>query len=130
MNRLDQYLDGLGVAEKRRRAGAPTVGAGLKYDDQIADFGMRNFDLITEQIQRRTQAADDIGQLTLVVIHAVADGDRIVAPEDLAKVSRCRELMVQPAVGDQECPPARHFAIDDPADIDPGPRRRYSVRAR
>ena len=56
-NHLDQYLDCLGVAEKRRRAGAPTVGAGLKHDDQIADFGVRNLDLITEQVERRNSVS-------------------------------------------------------------------------
>src|SRR6185369_10693589 len=41
-------------------------------------------------------------------------------PDDLAEISRRREMMMQTAVGDEEHVAARDFTVDDATDVDSG----------
>ena len=49
-----------------------------------------------------------------------ADRDRVVALDDLAEVARRGELVVHPAVDDEERGAARLLAVDDAGDVDAG----------
>src|SRR6266511_2364023 len=118
--RLDEHLDGRRVAQEGRRAGRQPVCAGLEHDDEVTDLGPGDRDVVAEQVERGAQAADHGRLLADLVVHPVADGDRVVPPDHLAEVTRRGELVMQPTVDDEEGPPAGLLAIDDPGDVDPG----------
>ena len=64
------------------------------------------------------------------LLGAVADRDRVVAPDHLAEVARRRELVVQAAVDDEEGLAARHPCGRRPGSRRRRTRRRCSGRAR
>lgn len=51
--RSHEYLGYGRMSEKRLRAGAGTIRAGLKYDYQVAHLCVRQRHAVGEQIQRR-----------------------------------------------------------------------------
>lgn len=55
------------------------------------------------------------GTFQLGGCHAVADRHGVVLPDDLAKIARSGQVLMQASVGDQVWVAARKLAVDDPA---------------
>ena len=113
----DQHLDRGRVAEKARRAGGQAVGAGLEHRDQIADLGHRQLDVVAEQVQRGAQRAHHGHRLGRRLGQPVGHRDRVVAPDRLAEVARSGQLVMHPAVDDQERLAPRLLAVHHPGDV-------------
>src|SRR3954451_8800467 len=91
--RSDQDLDRRRVAEKARRAGGQAVCARLEDHDEIADVGPGQAGAVREHVEWRAEAPDHAHGLGLLVAGATGDRDGVVAPDDLAEVPGCGELV-------------------------------------
>ena len=90
------------MAQESRRARCWTIGAGLEHHHQVADVRSGQLDLVREKVERCAKAPDNADRFLRRAVHLVADGDRIVPPDDLAEVAGSRKMMVQATVGDQK----------------------------
>ena len=118
----NKNLNARRVTEKSLRAGREAVSTGLVDDDKIAWLGNGEFHAIGEKVERRAQRADDRDVFAHLVArsaaHAIADCRRVVLADHLPEITRCRKVVMQAAVGDEENLTARDFAIDDTRYID------------
>jgi hypothetical protein len=108
------------MSEKCRGAGSETVCPGLEKHNKISNTRVGQLDFVTEQIERSAQAADNRGRRVRRLIDPVAEGDGVIAADDLAEVAGSRELVVQTAVDHNISLPARVLAVHDPRDINTG----------
>src|SRR6266487_803218 len=97
----------------RRRA----IGPRLKYYDEVTGLCICHFHAVGQKVERRAQGTHDRGNASGSTGDMIPDADGIILADDLAEISRRREMMVQPAVGDQEHLAARDLAIDHSAHI-------------
>src|SRR5690606_9292454 len=109
---LHKYFDRLRMAQEACWASAATVRSGLKHGNQVADLSFRQINFVAQQIQWRTQTAHDRYGSRLPLVDLVSDDKRIVPPDDLAKVARGGELMMQATVDDQVGPTSRLLPVD------------------
>ena len=116
--RLQQQFCRRRVTQKTDGAGRQAIGARLEDDHQVADLRTGHLQVVSQQVQGRAERADYGGQLPGTTGHPIADQYRIVLAQHLAKVARCRQVLVQTSIGHQEDATARHLAIDNPGDID------------
>lgn len=115
----DQDFGRWSVPQKGGRACSRAIGTGAEYSHKVANVGVRESTFVRQTVKRRTQATDDTGLLDGCGIKAIGDGNRIVPPDDRAKVTRRRQLMVQAAIDDQEYLAVAYFPVDDAGEIDP-----------
>src|SRR5215472_1186835 len=106
------------MAQESGWARRQPVSAGLEDDHEIADLGLRQFRLVGQEVERGAEATDDARCLGCGRAHAIADRDRVVAPDHLAEIPRRRELMVETAIGHEKNLAARDFPVDDARDIE------------
>src|SRR5207302_6745910 len=106
------------MAEKRSRARGEAVSARLEHYDEIADVGFRHFHIFRKQIERCAERADDGNDFPLKATHAVADHDRIVLADDLSKIARGRQMVMQAAIGHEKNMPPRQLSVDDARHVD------------
>jgi hypothetical protein len=117
---LDQDFPGWRVAQEVVWASRIAIGAGLEYDHEISHLCSRQRHFVCQYIQGCTQGAHNTDGLQFFGCYPVADADRVILANDLAEVTRGRQVMMQPAVGDQEGLAPGGFAINDLADINAG----------
>ena len=98
---LYEYLDGGRVPKESSGAGAESVSTGLEQHDQISDVGLRQSDIVSQQVQGSAQTADNVYSFIDLVAEAITDRDRIVSSDHLSEVAGCSELMMQAAINNQ-----------------------------
>ncbi len=109
---IDPNFGRRGVAEEAERAGSASVGAGLEDADEVAHFGVGQFDIARENVERRAERAHDFNffagriRRTAETIH---NGNRIIPFDGLAEVSGGGQMMMHAAIEDQEFFLARNF---------------------
>jgi hypothetical protein len=70
----------------------------LEKHNKISNTRVGQLDSVTEQVERSAQAADNRGRRVRRLIDPVAEGDGVIAADDLAEVAGSRELVMQAAV--------------------------------
>ena len=117
---LNQDFDHCWMPEKGLGAGTRAIGTRLENDNQIIRVRHGHEHLVSQNVERGAQGADDAGHLGLIGVHPRAHGNRIILADHLAEIAGRREAMVQAAVDDQEHTAALNLAVDDAADVDAG----------
>jgi hypothetical protein len=92
----------------------------LQYHDQVADIRLRQIHPIRQQVERGAEWADHGRCFSGLAHDFVSNQHGIVFSQHLAEIARCREVVVQTAVGHEENLAAGNFAVDDAADVDSG----------
>ncbi len=108
------------MAEEEVWTGRRTIGSSHEYRDDIARFGPWQIDLVTQEIDRGAEAADDGDDIIDRLAEAICDGDRIVSPDHRAQIAAGGKLMMKPPVDHQKRLSVAHFPVDDTRKINPG----------
>src|SRR5262245_31132564 len=87
-DRSDENFEGRRMPEKCVRAGCESVSTRLEHDDQITLFGPSQLHLVGQKVKRGTKGTDHGSDLARRATHAVADRNRVVLANHLAKVAR------------------------------------------
>src|SRR5258706_16283422 len=90
------------MAQETQGAGAESVGSRHENSYQIALLCPRHFHPVGQQIQGCAQWTHDRADLAVTAQDLVSDQDWVVLADDLAKISRSGQVMVQPTIGYQE----------------------------
>ena len=106
------------MAQKAERTGSARVGAGLKHHHEIADFDVRYGDCAAQRVQWCAQRPNYFDRLLVGFTPLGCNGNGEISFDGLSKVSRCRQMMVHPAIENYELLSARHFDIEDAGQID------------
>ena len=106
------------LAKKGLRTGRQSISAGQEDGDKVTGLRTRHHDVIGESIERRAEAADNIGFFARGLVHPPGQSHRIIAAHDLAEIARCGELMMHAAIGDQKDLAVAFLSIEDPGEID------------
>ena len=91
---LYEYFSDIRVPEEALRTGAGAVSAGLKNDHQVAWGTNWQHHFVSQGIQRCTQWADNRCIFLGSGTDFVAYRDRIIFADNLAEISRSRQVMI------------------------------------
>ena len=101
----NQHFPGRSLPQKRRGAGARTIGSGAENGHQITLASHWKSAFFRQAIERGAQAANHTGHLPFAPLarpESGGDGGGIVAPDNCPKMTRCRQLVVKPPIGDKK----------------------------
>src|SRR5262245_51660975 len=107
------------MAQETERTRGESVCSALQDGDEIADLRFRELHSIGQQVERSAERTDDGSDFAFRADDAIGDDDRIVLADDLSEIAGGRQMVMQPAVGNQKDLPARNLAIENSAHVEP-----------